>query len=133
MISSDKNNSLLRIALGVAVVAIIALTFLLFQQYQHVQRLGYVSIHRQSLLRSLHGSGPLTAADASSTAVWMTFEYINRAFDLPQSYLETELDVYDTRYPHMTIIEYANDSGMSQTVALSRVQNAISTYFPANQ
>ena len=133
MISYNKNHLILKIALGVAVLAIIVLTVLLFQQYQHIQRLGYVSVHRQSLLRSLHGSGPLTAADASSTEGWMTFSYINRAFVLPQSYLETELDVYDIRYPRMTIIEYGKDAGISQSAALSRVQNAISAYIPANQ
>jgi hypothetical protein len=132
MISYNKNHLFLKIALGVAVVVIIALAFLLFRQYQHVQRLGYIA-HKQSLLRSLHGSGPLTAADASSTEMWMTFEYINRVFDLPQSYLETYLDIYDTRYPRLTIIEYGKDSGISQAAALSKVQNAISTYFPANQ
>jgi hypothetical protein len=133
MISYNKNHLFLKIALGVAVLAIITLTVLLFQQYQHIERLGYVSVHRQSLLRSLHGSGPLTAADASSTAAWMTFGYINRAFVLPSSYLETNLNIIDTRYPRMTIIEYGNDAGISQAAALSRVQNAISTYFPANQ
>jgi hypothetical protein len=133
MISSDKNNSLLRIALGVAVVAIIALTFLLFQQYQHVQRLGYVSIHRQSLLRSLHGSGPLTAADASSTAVWMTFEYINRVFVLPSAYLEINLDITDSHYPRLTIMEYAKDAGLAEAVALVKVQNAIGAYFGSKQ
>jgi len=132
MISYNRNHLILKIALGVAVVAIIALVFLLFRQYQHVERLGYIA-HQQSLFRSLHGSGVLTTADASSTKGWMTFEYINRAFDLPPSYLETELDVYDTRYPRMTIIEYGKDAGISEAAALSRVQNAISTYFPANQ
>jgi hypothetical protein len=132
MISYNKNHLFLKIALGVALMAIIALTVLLFQQYQHIERLGYVA-HRQSLLRSLHGSGPLTAADASSTEVWMTFGYINRAFVLPSSYLETNLNITDSRYPRMTIIEYAKDSGISQAAALSRVQNAISIYFPANQ
>ena len=132
MTKSEKKQLILKVALCIAIAALLILCFAFYQQYQHVRRLGYGS-HRQSLLMSLHGSGPLTAADASSTAAWMTFGYINRAFGMPQSYLETELDVFDSRYPRMTIIEYAKDAGISEAAALAKVQNAIGAYFATNK
>lgn len=132
MPSQQKNHLLIRIALGLAVVAIAVLCVLLVQQYQHIQRLGYIAAHRQSLLMSLRGSGPLTATDASSTQSWMTFDYIDRAFALPPQYLQTTLGIFDNRYPRLTITEYAKDTVISSPVALAKVQDAIRAYLPAS-
>ena len=133
MTTSNKNNILLKVALAIAIVAVIILGVLFIQEYRHIQKLNYISIHRQTLLRSLHGSGPLTAADATSTEAWMTFGYINRAFVLPQTYMETNLGITDSRYPRLTITEYAKDAGLSAATALSKVQDAIRAYFAAKQ
>jgi hypothetical protein len=129
MFSSHKTHFLVKIALGVAVAAVVILSALLYQQYRHIQRLDYISAHRQSLFKSLHGSGPLTATDASSTQVWMTLNYINRAFSLPSTYLQSNLAVSDSRYPNMTVEEYAKDTGLSTVAALLKVQSAIVVYF----
>ena len=129
----NKNHLVLKIALCVAIIIVVVLSVFLVQQYRHIQRLGYISAHRQSLFRSLHGSGPLTAADASSTESWMTFDYIDRTFVLPQSYLQTTLSITDSRYPRMTIAEYATDEGTTSAAALVDVQNSIRAYFSAKQ
>ena len=99
---------------------------------QHIRHLDYV-VQRQSLLKSLRGSGLLTAADASSTAPWMTFDYINRVFALPPQYLQTTLSITDSRYPRLTIEEYAEDAKVSQLSVLTAVQNAIHGYTKADQ
>ena len=127
--SFNKNQFILKITLCVAVVAVIILSVLFFQQYKHIRRLDYISLHRQSFLRSLHGSGPLNAADASSTEIWMTFNYIDRAFSLPSTYLQSNLGVSDSRYPNMTVEEYAKDTELSTAAALLKVQDAIISYF----
>jgi hypothetical protein len=131
MPSSQRNHLLMKIALGAAIFALAILCILLFQQYQHIQRLGYIAAHRQSLFMSLRGSGPLTAADASSTQSWMTFDYIDRAFALPPQYLQTALGVTDSRYPRLTISEYATDMATSSLAALMKVQDAIRAYSSA--
>jgi hypothetical protein len=128
-----KNHLLVKIALGTAVLAIAILCVLLVQQYQHIRRLSYITTHHQSLFRSLRGSGPLTAADASSTQSWMTFDYIDRAFALPSQYLETALAIRDSRFPRLTIAEYAEDLNVPQSVALSMVESAITSYFVSKQ
>ena len=116
------------IALGIAIIAIIILGVLLVQQYQNIQRLNYISIHRQSFFRSLHGSGPLTATNASSTQSWMTFDYINRVFGLPATYMQTTLGITDNHYPRLTIAGYAKNDGLSATTTLTKVQEAIRAY-----
>ena len=129
MLFHNKNQIILKITLGVAIVAVVILSVLFFRQYKHIRRLDYISLHRQSFFRSLHGSGPLTAADASSTQIWMTFNYIDRAFSLPSTYLQNNLAVSDSRYPNMTVEEYAKDTGLSTAMALVKVQSAIVAYF----
>jgi len=130
---SAKKHLALKIALCVAIVALLVMLVLFFQQYQHIQRLDYVSHQRQSFLQSLRGGGPLTGAEAGSVQIWMTFEYIDRAFSLPPTYLQTDLDITDIRFPRMTVAEYEKDAGLSDADALSKVQAAISAYFVTKQ
>ena len=75
----------------------------------------------------------LTAANASSTQSWMTFDYINRVFNLPAAYMKTTLDITDSRYPRLTISGFAKDSGLSDSAALSKVQDVIRAYSGAKQ
>jgi len=128
MAHSDKKHLTLKILLAATILFIIALTALLVQQYKRIERLSYLHDHRQSIFRSLHGSGPLGAADASSTESWMTFDYIDRAFLLPPTYLETSLGISDGRFPRMTISEYAEDKGIPSGLAVSEVEDAIRFY-----
>ena len=127
--SPQRKNWYAEIAVAILVIVLIILSVLLVQQYQHIQRLSYIATHRQSLLRSLNGSGPLSAADASSTQTWMTFDYINRAFALPEQYLQASLNISDSRYPRLTITEYAQDAKASPIATLMSVQEAIGSYY----
>ena len=133
MHNSIKNRLPLKITLVISVLAVIILSALLVRQYQHIRHLDYISAHRQSFFKSLHGSGPLTAADVSSIQIWMTFNYIDRAFVLPPAYLQTNLNIIDSRFPNITIAEYAKDIGLPDAAALMKVQDAASTYFAVKQ
>jgi len=122
-----KTQLALKAALAAVILVLIVLCVFLVRQYQHIQRLDYISQQR-SLFISIHGSGPLTAADASSTQEWMTFDYIDKAFTLPPQYLQTALAITDSRYPRMTITRYASVAGLSQPEALLKVQDAIRAF-----
>ena len=115
MNQSNKKHLTLKILL------VMILSLLLVQQYRQIQQLGYLHNHRQSLFSSLHGSGQLGATDASSTKSWMTFDYIDRAFALPPLYLQISLGIADSRFPRMTISEYATEEGLSSSEALMKV------------
>jgi hypothetical protein len=62
----------------------------------------------------------------------MTFDYIDRAFALPAQYLQSSLNITDSRYPRLTIAEYAQDAKTSQSATLMSVQNAIRSYYLAS-
>ena len=124
---------ILRVALGIAIAAFLALVILLIQQYKQIQRLDYIAAHRQTLFHSLRGSGPLTEANASTTASWMTFDYINRAFKLPSDYLRDYLKITDSRYPRLTIAELAEDTKSTQAATINQVTSAIHEFFHPRQ
>ena len=127
-------HTLLKTALGGAIFALIVLSIMLFQQYQRIRHLGYIAAHRQSILRSLHGAGTLTPADAGTTQSWMTFDYVNHIFSLPPQYLQTKLSITDPKYPRLTISAYSMEStAIPQSQVLMAVQNAISAYSGANK
>jgi hypothetical protein len=128
MKSSEKNHLILKICVAIAVAAIFVFTALLFQQYERIQRLGYFNQHR-SIFQSLRGSGPLNPDDVGMLDTWMTFDYVNHGFLLPENYLQTSLGVTDSRYPRLTIAEYAADVGVPSDAALAHVESAITLYF----
>ena len=132
ILNRQKIKLSLMIAVGAGICAVVILTILLFQQYNQIRHLDYISA-RHPLWRSLRGSGPLTAADASSTQVWMTFDYIDHVFALPPDYLKTTLGTTDSRYPRLTIAQYAKDAGLPANVILLKVQDSIRSFSTVKQ
>ena len=122
----------LKIGIALASAGLIVLCFLLVREYRHVRQLDYVAAHG-SLFEALRAKGPIGASDASSTQAWMTFDYINHLFALPPQYLETALAITDSRYPRLTIQEYAEDAHLDRTAFLAQAQGAIRTYFSNKQ
>ncbi len=118
----------LKIIIAIAAVILVVLCILLVREYRHLRRLDYIAAHG-SLFSALHAHGPAGASDVSSVATWMTFDYINRLFALPPQYLQTTLSISDSRYPRLTIIEYAGGQHIERPVFLTQVQEAIRAYF----
>jgi hypothetical protein len=56
---------------------------------------------------------------------WMTFRYVNNAFNLPPDYLKSNLSITDKKYPDITINKWANDSKQDKTVLLERIKTLI--------
>lgn len=58
-------------------------------------------------------------------AGWMTFEYLDHVFSLPEETLKGALGVTDPRYPRLSIRRWADASGQDEALALERVKQAI--------
>ncbi len=56
---------------------------------------------------------------------WMTFDYLNKVFHLPKTYLQTNLNIQDARYPNISIRQYARDVGIDFLTAVDRVKTLI--------
>jgi hypothetical protein len=60
-----------------------------------------------------------------ATQSWMTFDYINRVYDLPPDALRTALRIVNPRYPRISVWRYSRDMGVDLETALTRVRKAI--------
>jgi len=127
-----RTETYLKIALGLAIAVLLVLCGLLVREYGAVRRLNNMSAD-QSLLRALRERGPVGVGDAGLIAGWMTFDYIDHLFDLSPAYLETALAIHDSRYPRLTLDEYAEDAKLGGAAFLAQVQDAVRAYAPVSQ
>ena len=72
--------------------------------------------------------GPLPLAQANLVRQWMTFDYINKLFDLPENYLKTTFSISDSRYPVLSLSEYRESISTTSPTFIENVQKAIMTY-----
>jgi hypothetical protein len=118
----------MRIAIGGAVLLVLILCLAYVGSYSHLYHIGTFD-GRVARLMQVHDHPPVTAADASVIRPWMTFDYVNHLFGLPQEYLKGALGVTDTRYPHLTIGEFLEHEAPDEaTSSLVTVQNAVRDY-----
>jgi hypothetical protein len=75
-----------------------------------------------------HRRHPVSQADISHIAEWMTFEYLTKAFGLPDTYLQEKFHSNDARYPKLTLKQYAQTQGVEVSVVVSQVKVAISQF-----
>lgn len=60
---------------------------------------------------------------------WMTFDYINKRYDLPVGLLETRLGIGSARYPDLEVARLAKDRNMSESDLIGLVELVITDYF----
>lgn len=76
----------------------------------------------------LGGRQPLLPQDADGIRPWMTFDYLNHVFFLPEEYLRQELMITSEDYPRETAASYARRSGRDEAVFMEDLRRAISAY-----
>jgi hypothetical protein len=84
-------------------------------------RLGWIFPFRRRL--------PLAQSDVSMIQSWMTFDYINRVFNIPADYLRTALHVSDSAYPRIPLSRYAKNHAVDPAAFLDQVKNAVRARF----
>ena len=107
------------------------LSVLLYKQYRYIRQLNYIVSHG-AWLNGPHVHQPATAGDASSTQAWMTFDYINHVYMLPDDYMKNALTIQDARYPRLTIAALAKVRGEAIVDTLKATQAAIAAYLSAH-
>jgi hypothetical protein len=87
-----------------------------------------------SLQRSFgtHRYRPVTVSDVMYISPWMTFDYINKLFDLPQDYLKDSLQIVDTKYPFLTIGDYTKKANTNTAVAIQTIRFDVKKYVTAS-
>lgn len=59
---------------------------------------------------------------------WMTFDYINKVFALPNNYLRSSLNIGDEKYPDLEIRRYARRQNLDSTELIKKIIVAIHSY-----
>ncbi len=71
---------------------------------------------------------PVSVHNISQISGWMTFEYINMLFDVPQELLQEKLGIQNSKYPLVTLKQYAKKSNKDVDSVVKEVQESIQTY-----
>ena len=82
---------------------------------------------------SNHVHRSINANDVNTVQSWMTFDYINKVFKLPQDYLKNNLSVSDSSYPNETIGRYARSKKEKSSAVLTQVQEALHNYLTGSK
>jgi hypothetical protein len=132
-----KTKIALLIVIFLLIVFLLELCSLLVRQNvynRYVDHIHTVLSIKTEILAAIskHEKTPLTINEVSLIQSWMTFDYINHLFILPQSYLQTDLGITDPHYPRLALEDYAEYTHVHQNVVVSEVQNAVRNYLLKN-
>jgi hypothetical protein len=85
------------------IISILLFSFAAYSVVANYRNLRHRGVLRfsQYRLRSL--------ADVDLIQRWMTFNYINKVFNLPADYLKINLGIIDKRYPNIIIGKYLDE------------------------
>ena len=105
-----------------------ALLFLMIIEIRRLNHSEFVNAREMQVSNFLRSHGPLTVNNVDIVASWMTFDYINKLFALPPTYLETTLNISNSHYPQITLSGYAHSKGISQAFLMGKVESALHNY-----
>jgi hypothetical protein len=113
------------------VLVAISLGAVLVYKYSQIEPLRVINQERISRLARDHIQ--LGPNDVQMIASWMTFDYVNHVFGLPNDYLRSTFSINDTRYPHLALSRYAPEVLLAPDAFTSQIQTAVKNYFSLPQ
>ncbi len=123
--SEKKEKKLLGIIIVLMTITLIIMCAVLVTGVRRVGQ-GTFPSSLTSFLSARRERGPLPLSDAGLIRSWMTFDYINKLFNLSPTYLKTTFSISDSRYPNLSLSEYDESFSTTSPVSfLSDVKTAI--------
>jgi hypothetical protein len=110
------------------VVILVLLGVALGVGYHALYRARVISFQQAWLSALEHRKTPLGASDVDAIRPWMTFDYINKLFNIPPGYLQTDLMISDPHYPQLTISGYAHNTDVDVNAVMLQTEMALSNY-----
>ena len=118
----------IRHILIILAAVLVMLLVVLFVQYQSLEHQQGMDLWRLRTAGALERHAPLPVSDAGIIRTWMTFDYVNKLFALPATYLQEHLQIQDPRYPRLTISNFAKTRGLTAATFLDGVSSAVRSY-----
>lgn len=66
--------------------------------------------------------------DTEYIDIWMTFQYINFIFDIPENHLRDTLHITDPRYPNLTIGRYIKNGKLDRMTVIDEIKRIVREY-----
>lgn len=104
--------------LVIACIILVIVSTLFIKRYQTIKAKGEFRSHFKEK----------EALNSKNIQGWMTFEYINRSFSIPNEYLKESLSIPSTHYPKITIAKASSLSGESVSEYTSKVRMSVELY-----
>ncbi len=111
------------------ILAVLVVFFVL--QYRALRRAQIMNAREFFIASFVKYHGPLTASDVGLIRSWMTFDYLDKIFNLPPDYLRTRLSIADPHYPQLSLGGYARSRSLDPTAFLNQVEIAVCEYLTA--
>jgi hypothetical protein len=121
----------IKYAIAFFVILLFILGVFLVREYISLRRAQIISAREFQLSNLLKNHGSLTASDVSVIRPWMTFDYINKLFDIPPDYLKNTLSISDPTYPQLSLYGYANHQHTDATTVVGEVESSTRAYLTA--
>lgn len=127
-----RTDLVIKIILAVLAAALIVLLAAFLREYAELKKLEIVS-PRDAFVNIANHHGPFTAKDVPLIQGWMTFDYVNKIFNLPPDYLKTSLGISDARYPQEVIFKYAGRAHENVSALVGQIQNLVRSFLTNRQ
>ena len=118
------------IVIVVIMLAIICFCILLVRNIQQAKLAGAFQekMSISDLLLQKKRAKNTNITDVQYIGAWMTFQYVNFIFNLPEEYLRTSLQIRDTNYPNITLGKYLRKNKLIRGEFITSVQKAVRAY-----
>lgn len=111
-------------SLGILLV-LVALCFGVFM-FRGLTGKGIFEYPRRPLSRfGIHRNRMPLSAQVDYIREWMTFDYINKVFNLPSDYLKNQLGITDARYPRITVLQAAAGMHKPLDALVAQLKDAV--------
>jgi len=126
-----KNITKIELLLIWATIILIILFFIfLVHNIQSAHR-SWVFTHHTSvseyLLKNKQAS-KTSFADIEYIDTWMTFQYINFIFEMPNDYLKNGLNIKNNNYPNLPIGRYIKNEKLDKMVVINKIKMLVREY-----
>ena len=129
--NTRKIRSYIKYAIIFLVILLLILGFFLVRNYASLRRAQIIIAREFQLSTLLKKHGPVTANDVTVIRPWMTFDYINKLFNIPPDYLKNALSISDPSYPQLSLYGYANYKHVNATIVVNEVESSTRDYLTA--
>lgn len=129
---TNGTRKYIRYAIIALAAILVVLAALLIQNYISLRRAQIISARELWLSAFLKNRGPLTAGDVTFIRPWMTFDYVNKLFEVPPEYLRSSLSITQPSYPQLSLDAYAHDEHTDAATVVNEVERSLQSYLNAS-